>query len=53
MADKINVAGMVTENRCGYCSNSKKCITGMHRFADGGCGSKFKKKIWLFWKKVK
>jgi hypothetical protein len=53
MADKINPAGLIKENRCGYCSNSKKCITGLHRFAENGCGDKFKKKKWLFWKRVK
>lgn len=53
MSDKINVAGMVRETRCGYCSNSKKCITGQYRFAINGCGDKFKKKLWLFWKTVK
>lgn len=53
MADKISPAGMVKETRCGYCSRNKKCITGLHRFTEGGCKGKFKKKKWLFWKRVK
>jgi len=53
MADKITPEGMVKETRCGYCSKSRKCITGLHRFNEGGCGDKFKKKFWLFWKRIK
>lgn len=53
MSTKIDTQGMVRETRCGYCSHSKKCITGQYRFALNGCGDKFQKKWWLFFKDVK
>lgn len=42
----------VKETRCDYCRHKKKCVTGMYRFQSGGCGDRFKKSIFYFWKKV-
>lgn len=43
---------IIYEKRCPVCSKAKKCVTGQFRFQIGGCGDRFKKKKWLFWKKV-
>jgi len=41
---------VIYEKRCTICSKQKKCVTGLYRFNPEGCGDRFKKKFWLFWK---
>jgi hypothetical protein len=53
IASKTKPQAIIYEKRCPVCRNAKKCVTGQFRFIEGGCGDKFKKKIYLFWVKVK
>jgi len=52
MASKIVPEGLLQEKRCTICSKAKKCNTGLYRFAIGGCGDRFSKKWWLFFKRI-